>query len=226
MSVEMKDDEHFLDTAAAEAVDNICRDLLKFETDRVLEDFEAVIKLASGHALNPCHLKKWVRRIVREADRKMIRNGCCSEEVFDVYTEEEELTYMAGTQAKLSNKLESLVAKAQSRISAAGVNYRKEVREAVEYIERHVTERITLSGIARHVSLNNTYLCRVFKEDTGKSIVSYINEMKMKKAYGLLKKGDKMIKEAAAAVGIDDQFYFNRLFKKVYGITPREIKKR
>jgi two-component system response regulator YesN len=226
MTVGMRDDEQFLDAAGTEAVENICRDLMKFEPDRVLEDFYTVMQLASGHALNPHHLKKRIKRIIREVDRKMIRSGCCSEEIFDIYTDDEELIYMAGTQARLSSKLEILVLKAQSRISAAGVNYRKEVREAVEYIERHVTERITLSGIARHVSLNDTYLCRIFKEDTGKSIISYINELKMKKAYGLLKKGDKMIKEAAAAVGIDDQFYFNRLFKKVYGITPREIKNR
>jgi two-component system response regulator YesN len=69
-------------------------------------------------------------------------------------------------------------------------------------------------------------LCKVFKEDTGKSIVHYINGLKMKIAYGLLNKGDIMIKEAAAAVGIDDPFYFNRLFKKFYGVAPREIRNR
>lgn len=226
MDTEVKEDDQFLDDAAVEAVNRICRDLPGNEPDRALGDFNSVIMLAADHSLNPWRLKKLIKKMIREVDRKMIRNGICSDELFDMYTDDTDLIYLSGAQANLVKKLKSLISEAISRISANRLNYRREVREAVEYIERHVSERITLSGIARYVNLNDTYLCKIFKEDTGKSIINYMNGLKMKKAYGLLNKGDMRIKEAASAVGIDDPFYFNRLFKKHYGITPREIRNR
>jgi len=121
--------------------------------------------------------------------------------------------------------INDIIKKAASSIDVPAKYQRKEIRDAVRFIEKHACERISLSDIASVVNLNETYLCKIFRESTGKSIVSYINEIKMTKAYNLLASGDMLVKEAAAAVGIDDQFYFNRLFKKYFGITPKEIRK-
>ena len=206
--------------------EKVYNDFLKSDVETVLINFMLIVKQASENGISPYRLKKFIKKVLKEVERKLINNGYCSEELFDEYAGDEDAIYAAKTENKLLSCLRDLIGNAKTRISASRINYRKEVREALDFIEMHIRKKITLSDIARHVNLNDSYLCKVFKDDTGKSIVPYINERKMKIAYALLSKGDIMIKEASAAVGIDDQFYFNRLFKKIYGITPKDIKKR
>ena len=47
----------------------------------------------------------------------------------------------------------------------------------------------------------------------------------MKKAKELLKQPDTLVKEVANSIGMTDQFYFNRVFKKFYGVSPSKFKK-
>lgn len=101
---------------------------------------------------------------------------------------------------------------------------KKEVLSAIEFINQNYVKKITLADIARQVSLNENYLCRIFKEQTHKSIVNYLNEVRMENAAKILINGNVYMKEVAAAVGIDDPFYFTRLFKKYYGVNPTEYK--
>ena len=54
----------------------------------------------------------------------------------------------------------------------------------------------------------------------------YVNEKKMHKARELLGNPHIMIKEAAYAVGYDDQFYFNKLFKRFFEVSPTEFRRR
>jgi len=104
--------------------------------------------------------------------------------------------------------------------------YRKEVLRVIELMREHLHSKITLEMIASEVNMTVSYLCRIFKQDSGKSIVQYMNEMKINHAAELLKLPDVRVKEVAAAIGIDDPFYFNRLFKKYVGISPSDYRRR
>ncbi|MDQ6418298.1 response regulator [Paenibacillus sp. LHD-117] len=99
--------------------------------------------------------------------------------------------------------------------------YRKEVRQAVAYLEKHYTERISIADIAGQVGLSEPYLCQIFKAETNSSIVTRLNDIRMEKAFELLGTGRYLVKQAAIEVGISDPFYFNRLFKKRFGISPK-----
>jgi YesN/AraC family two-component response regulator len=101
---------------------------------------------------------------------------------------------------------------------------REEVRQAVRYLEEHYPERVAIADVAARVGLSEPYLCQVFKTDTGQSILTYLNEIRMGKAYEMLASGKYLVKQAALEVGIPDPFYFNRLFKKKYGIAPKNVK--
>lgn len=79
--------------------------------------------------------------------------------------------------------------------------------------------------IADHLHMNESTLSRMFKSETGVNVNYYVNERKMKKAMELLSNQDSMIKDVALAVGIEDQLYFNKVFKKYYNISPSEFKK-
>ena len=108
--------------------------------------------------------------------------------------------------------------------SSLNVSSKKEVSSALAYIDGHYMEKITLEGLAEHVHLNKSYLCRLFKNETGLSIFHYINQVRMKKAAQILadKSASHSVSAVASAVGIDDAFYFTRRFKEYFGKTPRE----
>ncbi|MCL1820506.1 MAG: response regulator [Oscillospiraceae bacterium] len=103
--------------------------------------------------------------------------------------------------------------------------YKKEIRDAIQFIQAHFTERITLDDVAGAVKLNRSYLSRLFKHETGGHMFGFINDLRMKKAAELICGGDITVSEVAEAVGIDDQFYFARVFKKHFGIPPSEYRR-
>lgn len=107
----------------------------------------------------------------------------------------------------------------------SGTVYREEVRKALAYLEEHYTERISIADIAAKVGLSEPYLCQIFKAETKTSIMTRLNEIRMDKAYELLATGQYLVKQAALEVGISDPFYFNRLFRKRFGISPRNVMK-
>lgn len=115
--------------------------------------------------------------------------------------------------------------KRKALVFHAGGNCKREVVEAFTYIHENVCKKITVAMIAEKIKISEAYLCKIFKEETGDTIINYLNKLKMNKAYEFLKNSDLYIKEISMMVGIEDQFYFNRLFKKYYGISPKEVRK-
>lgn len=113
----------------------------------------------------------------------------------------------------------------QRYIKSKELSYKKEVNEIIKFIEKNIDKRITLVMVANAVNLNESYLSRIFKNETGKNLMYFINEAKMKKAKELLKYPDNLVKEVANSIGMTDQFYFNRVFKKFYGVSPSKFKK-
>lgn len=103
--------------------------------------------------------------------------------------------------------------------------YRSEVFQCIQYIQCHYQENITLDILSRHIGISKNYLCKIFKEDTRCSIIHYINHYRMEKAAQLIAQNNLSIKDISEIVGIHDQFYFNRLFKKFFNMTPSEYKK-
>lgn len=101
---------------------------------------------------------------------------------------------------------------------------RPEVQKVLLYLKEHYAERVLLPNVAAHVNLSEAYLCQLFKAETGKSILNCLNDFRMSKAHELLASGRFLVKEAAAEVGIHDPFYFNRLFRRKYGVSPKQIK--
>ncbi|HAX72085.1 MAG TPA: two-component system response regulator [Firmicutes bacterium] len=126
------------------------------------------------------------------------------------------LSHLRG--AKLEKGIEEFISEDVS------AKFRKEIRAVIRYIHEHYHERITLNILADYVNLNEAYLSRLFKSETGKTLNHYLNEFRIYQAKLLLKEPDLMVKEVAQLVGIKDQLYFNRVFKKFYGSSPSEYK--
>lgn len=105
-------------------------------------------------------------------------------------------------------------------------HYKNDVAKTIAYIEENYMHRLTLASISSNVNLSSSYLCRVFKSEVGISITSYLNNLRIRKAATLIKEQALSLKEISAMVGIDDQLYFSRLFKKCMGISPSEYGKK
>lgn len=92
------------------------------------------------------------------------------------------------------------------------------------YIQKNVSQKITLSDVADAIGKNANYLNQVFKKKNNMSIISYANLVKMKKVAALLVSEKVTVKEAASEVGITDTSYLSRLFKAKMGMTISDFK--
>ncbi|MEG1427057.1 MAG: helix-turn-helix transcriptional regulator [Oscillospiraceae bacterium] len=88
------------------------------------------------------------------------------------------------------------------------------------YIKTHINEKIQTCDIAEFLSMNRSYLCRHFKENTGMTITAYITREKIKGAARLLRYTELSLFAISTEMGFSTQHYFHTVFKKEMGITP------
>ena len=103
--------------------------------------------------------------------------------------------------------------------------YSYNVRKAINYINLHLQEPLSLSYIADIIDKNSSFLSNQFKKETGKTITSFIHERRIEAAIHLFNTSELNIQEVAEQVGILELNYFSKLFKKQIGMSPSEYKK-
>lgn len=100
------------------------------------------------------------------------------------------------------------------------------VEKSVNYIEFNLAEELSLSGLAELFNVNASYLSLKFKKEVGQTVTDYINEKRIAASLVLLVTTRLPIGEVAEKVGILNENYYSRLFKKLQGMTPREYRSR
>ena len=96
----------------------------------------------------------------------------------------------------------------------------------LKYVENNYMEKITIEDIANEVDLSQSHFMKYFKNTMGTSFVDYLNEYRLTMASRLLISSDSSILAIASEVGFENLSYFNRIFKKRFGQTPREYRRR
>ncbi|MDR0376014.1 MAG: helix-turn-helix domain-containing protein [Treponema sp.] len=104
-------------------------------------------------------------------------------------------------------------------------NYTPVIRDIITVIEYHVQEPLSLHYLAARFNINPSYLSALFKRETGETITSFINNRRIRLAGILLRDTALRIQDAAEQCGFLDINYFNRLFKRHYGKTPRDFRR-
>lgn len=99
------------------------------------------------------------------------------------------------------------------------------IEKVKSFIDNHLKE-VTRESIAAHVYLNSAYLSRLFKKETGQSLVDYIIQAKINRAKMMLTESNIRISDICEELGYDNFSHFGKIFKKSAGITPQEYRKR
>ncbi len=93
-------------------------------------------------------------------------------------------------------------------------------RQAGYFIREHSEQKFSLGEIAGALYVNGNYLSRVFKRETGRTLLWYHNAVRCEKAKRLLSESDLSVSEIGAAVGFVSSAHFTHLFKKMTGSAP------
>ena len=96
----------------------------------------------------------------------------------------------------------------------------------VNYLQKHIDKTLSLREISEAVNLSVSHFAAVFKKSTGFSIIEYFNHLKTQKACQYLQFTDLRINEIADRLGIEDPYYFSRMFTKIVGVSPNKYRSR
>lgn len=96
---------------------------------------------------------------------------------------------------------------------------------AEKYIKANICLPLSADDVAQAIHLAPTYFGALFKRCTGESVMSYINRYKMITAASFLSDPKMTVTKAAERTGFSDIYYFSKVFKKTYGISPMAYKK-
>jgi len=99
------------------------------------------------------------------------------------------------------------------------------VKKVIDYITSNYSKDICLKDISEKFNISQFYISRIFRKETGYSIMNYLTKIRMDNAVKLLKNPTIPIKKIAYLVGYTDEYYFHKVFKKNYQITPARFRK-
>lgn len=106
--------------------------------------------------------------------------------------------------------------------SVGGVSY---ISKTKNYIAEHLSEKITINDIAEYVGLNRSYIQTLFRQHTGKTVIDYINALRIEKACFIMRNTDLPVIDIAIDCGFASRQHFLYTFKKHTGKTVREYRK-
>lgn len=112
-----------------------------------------------------------------------------------------------------------------SIFSVQKVHQDEDILKAQSFIEKNVTDKLSVSQVSEVVLLSERTFIRRFKAATGNLPSEYIQRVKVEHAKKLLEGGNENIKEISYSTGYEDINYFRDVFKKYTGLTPQQYKK-
>lgn len=101
------------------------------------------------------------------------------------------------------------------------------IRQIKDFIRKNCTvETLSVKDVGEHVYLTTSYVCTVFKNETGQTLNQYITECRLERAKEMLQDPRYKISDISAAVGYGDGNYFGKTFKKNVGLSPSEYREK
>lgn len=101
---------------------------------------------------------------------------------------------------------------------------RTQLQQAIDYVHTHLDQDLSLGQIAEVVNISPTYFASLFKRATGTSPHQYVIKQRVQRAKLLLSKTDLAIADIALQVGFSSQSHLTQQFKRVTGMTPKQVR--
>ena len=99
------------------------------------------------------------------------------------------------------------------------------MKVVLKYVENNYADKISIADIADVAGFSESHFMRYFKETMGTSFVDYLKDYRLTMAARLLQSSDSSVLSISGEVGFESLSYFNRAFKKHYGMTPLQYRK-
>ncbi len=99
------------------------------------------------------------------------------------------------------------------------------IQKSIEYMQEHFREGLTLTDISRTIGLSVSYFSYLFKQETGKNYIEYLNEIRLLATMKDLMNTDEKVVVVAQKNGFQNLEYFSRYFKKQTGESPARWRK-
>ena len=97
-----------------------------------------------------------------------------------------------------------------------------QAEQIMSWINSHYSSKLSSTTLEEMFEINFDYINRIFSEMTGQTIFSYLNMLRINQAKELIRTTNLSFTEIAYLVGIEDKYYFSRVFKRMVGMTPTE----
>lgn len=103
--------------------------------------------------------------------------------------------------------------------------FSKPVIICMDYIYHHLHEKISVRELAENAGVNHTYLCSLFKKETGKTVMEYITDKRMEAAENMLKYSDYTLSEIGEILSYSSYSHFARVFRTYHNQSPKAYRK-
>lgn len=97
--------------------------------------------------------------------------------------------------------------------------------EIIRYLQEHYAEKLTLEELSETFFISSTYLCRLFKQTTGFTIIEYLNTIRVQEAQRRLRDTHAKVSQIAEDTGFDSIAHFGRVFKGIVKRSPLQYRK-
>jgi prepilin-type N-terminal cleavage/methylation domain-containing protein len=102
----------------------------------------------------------------------------------------------------------------------------RRISHSIAFMLQHLNQPLQVAALAASVNISASHYFALFKRLTGSAPIDYFIRLRMRRAGQLLEATTLTVKEVAAELGYDDQFYFSRVFKSVHGVAPTEYREK
>lgn len=106
-----------------------------------------------------------------------------------------------------------------------GKSYGSQVQEAIQFLNNHLHEPVSMRDIADHLHMNASYFSVLFKEQTGLTFSEYLTRKRVQRAKELLSGTRQTIAEISDQVGYQTAKYFVKVFRSIEGMSPGQYRK-
>ena len=115
-----------------------------------------------------------------------------------------------------------LAEKKSGLVALSGEKFYEDLADVIiGYLRNNLSKKLSLGEICAKFNYSRSFICKIFKEETGQSLISYFNNLKIEEAKKLLSETDTSVSAISEALDFSEPKYFSDVFRKSVGLSPQ-----